>query len=176
MVEIFAGSARLASVVRDAGLQGIAVDYDKSRSNGPHIALFDLDDPPHFSALKTFLRKEKHRIVWAHFAPSCGTASRAREWPIKNLQKKGFKVPKPLISDPMISLWVCRTSLELTNLELKRRTSCMKGRLNWLNSWGIAISIVNPLNSIFWLVPCIRTLVSSIHGFDALFDHCCHGG
>ena len=35
-IEIFAGSARLTAAVRDAGMQGIAVDYDKTRSSGPH--------------------------------------------------------------------------------------------------------------------------------------------
>ena len=36
------------------------------------------------------------QILWAHFAPSCGTASRARGSP---LPKLGVKVPQPLRSD-----------------------------------------------------------------------------
>ena len=31
VIEIFAGSARLTAAIRDAGMQGIAVDHDKSR-------------------------------------------------------------------------------------------------------------------------------------------------
>ena len=177
VVEIFAGSARLTSAVRDAGLQGIAVDFDKSRSNGPHIALFDLNDPSQFSALIAFLEKERHRIIWVHFAPSCGTASRARERPIKHLQKKGFRVPKPLRSnDYPLGLPGLRGQdkyrTETANITYERTAElCLL-----LDSWGIAISVENPLNSIFWLVPDIRNMVSQVGGFDTIFDHCCHGG
>ncbi len=52
----------------------IAVDYDKTRSSGPHIAVYDLNDPLQFDSLVEFIRLERHRIVWVHFAPSCGTA------------------------------------------------------------------------------------------------------
>ena len=38
------------------------------------------------------------------------------------------------------------------------------------------MSIENPLNSIFWLVPDIVTLLSQVGGFETVFDHCCHGG
>ena len=44
VIEIFAGSARLTAAIRDAGMAGVAVDHDKSRSTGPHIALYDLND------------------------------------------------------------------------------------------------------------------------------------
>ena len=58
------GSARLTSAVRDAGLQGIAVDFDKSRSQGPHIAVYDLNDPAQFSSLVGFINLERSRIIW----------------------------------------------------------------------------------------------------------------
>ena len=73
VLEIFAGSARLTAAIRDAGMAGVAVDHDKSRSSGPHIALYDLNDQSQFDALVEFIRLEKHRIIWVHFAPSCGT-------------------------------------------------------------------------------------------------------
>ena len=45
-----------------------------------------------------------------------------------------------------------------------------------LHEWGITISIENPLNSIFWLVPDIVALLSQVAGVETVFDHCCHGG
>ena len=50
VIEIFAGSARLTAAIRDAGMAGVAVDHDKSRSAGPHIALYDLNDRSQFDA------------------------------------------------------------------------------------------------------------------------------
>ena len=99
VIEIFAGSARLTAAIRDAGMAGVAVDHDKSRSTGPHIALYDLNDRSQFDALVKFIRLEKHRIIWVHFAPSCGTASRAGERPLKSWERKGYRIPKPLRSD-----------------------------------------------------------------------------
>ena len=56
LLEVFAGSARLTAAVRDAGMQGIAVDHDKSGSSGPHIAVYDLNDPEQFAALVQFVQ------------------------------------------------------------------------------------------------------------------------
>ena len=177
VIEIFAGSARLTSAIRDAGMAGVAVDHDKSRSTGPHIALYDLNDRSQFDALVDFIRMERHRIIWVHFAPSCGTASRARERPLKSWEQKGFKIPKPLRSDefplgvPGLQ-GIDKQRTETANITYSRTAELAK----MLNQWDITVSIENPLNSIFWLVPDIVSLLSQVSGFETVFDHCCHGG
>ena len=177
VIEIFAGSARLTAAIRDAGMAGVAVDHDKSRSTGPHIALYDLNNRSQFDALVEFTRLEKHRIIWVHFAPSCGTASRARERPLKSLEKKGYRIPKPLRSDefPLGVPGLQGTDkhrTETANITYSRTAELA----TLLDEWGITISIENPLNSIFWLVPDIVALLSRVAGFETVFDHCCHGG
>ena len=177
VIEIFAGSARLTAAIRDAGMAGVAVDHDKSRSSGPHIALYDLNDRSQFDALVEFVRLEKHRIIWVHFAPSCGTASRARERPLKSLEKKGFRIPKPLRSDEFPLGVPGLQGTDKLRTETANITYARTAELaTMLHEWGITISIENPLNSIFWLVPDIVTLLSRVAGFETVFDHCCHGG
>ena len=177
VIEIFAGSARLTAAIRDAGMAGVAVDHDKTRSSGPHIALYDLNDRSQFDALVEFIRLEKHRIIWVHFAPSCGTASRARERPLKSLEKKGYRIPKPLRSDEFPLGVPGLQGTDKYRTETANSTYARTAELaTMLHEWGITISIENPLNSIFWLVPDIVTLLSHVAGFETVFDHCCHGG
>ena len=129
------GSARLTSAVRDAGLQGIAVDFDKSRSQGPHIAVYDLNDPAQFSSLVGFINLERSRIIWAHFAPSCGTDSRARGRPLKSWEQEGFKF-RNLYAQILI-LWACRNFLEQTNFGQRLLTSLTGRLLSWYSCYII---------------------------------------
>ena len=39
--------------------------------------------------LESFVKVERHRLLHAHFAPSCGTASKARERLVPGLPKSG---------------------------------------------------------------------------------------
>ena len=115
--------------------------------------------------------------MWVHFAPSCGTASRARERPLKSWERKGYRVPKPLRSDHF-SLGVAglkgidKHCTETANITYSQ-TAILAAMLH---EWGITISIENPLRSIFWLIPDIVELVSRIGGYETVFDHCCRGG
>ncbi len=99
VVEGFAGTGRLTSALRDKGFKTMAVDTDRSRTKQVHIVQYDLEDRFHLEALLQLLDKERQSILWVHFAPSCGTASRSRERPLKHLEKLGFDVPKPLRSN-----------------------------------------------------------------------------
>ena len=98
-IEIFAGSARLSRAFKDVGFKTLAVDKITARSEQMHIATFDLCDDDQVRALEQLMTKDADNIVYAHFAPACGTASRAREKPQPHLERQGFKVAKPLRSD-----------------------------------------------------------------------------
>ena len=95
VLEIFAGTARLSRAVRDVGMSAMAIDKDSQRAQSVHIATYDLNEPDQVAALSDFIVKHSHIILWAHFAPSCGTASIARGRPLPKLAKMGIKVPKP---------------------------------------------------------------------------------
>ena len=87
VLEIFSGTGRLTRAIKDLGMQGMAVDKDSHRSQSVHVANYDLNEPDQLDALCEFISKHQKQILWAHFAPSCGTASRARGKPLPKLEK-----------------------------------------------------------------------------------------
>jgi hypothetical protein len=177
VIEIFAGTARLTRAVRDIGLSGLAVDKDNTRTQNVHIANYDLNDPPQFKALCELVQKHHAQILWVHFAPACGTASRARGRPLPKLKKLGVKVPQPLRSDAQPMGLDGLAGLDKVKTETANITyenMCLLARV--CHGLGIAISIENPENSIFWKVPVVTALISDIGGFMTYFDNCCHGG
>lgn len=177
VIEVFAGTARLSSAVRDAGMGSLAIDKETIRSSKSRIAVYDLTEPDQVNALKQPFGLRKHRIVWVHCAPACGTASRARERPLKNLAAQGFKVPqpsrsesKPLGADGLSGVDKLRT--ETANISYSNTADlCL-----FCRNLGIAISIENPIRSLFWNVPDIVQLLKHISGWETIFDNCCHGG
>ena len=97
ILEIFAGSARLSKACRKLGFEAVAVDQTKDRSEQFPIFQIDVTDSQSLSALESFIDVEKDAILHAHFAPSCGTASRARGRPIPGEHPRAG--PQPLRSE-----------------------------------------------------------------------------
>ena len=177
VIEVFAGTGRLTSALRDRGFRTMAIDRDKSRSKQVHIVQYDLENPHQLEALLSLLEKERDAVLWVHFAPSCGTASRSRERPLKHLERQGFAVPKPLRSDDH--------PLGLPGLFGKDLAKVLSANATYRAmlkvcvlclTLGIAISIENPGNSLFWKIPFIVEFLEKNPGFDAMFHHCVHGG
>ena len=59
MVEIYAGSARLARACRHVGCRSVAVDKTTDRSHGTKIFVCDVTKPEELEMLKQFLEAEK---------------------------------------------------------------------------------------------------------------------
>ena len=174
-IEIFAGSAHLSSAMRDQQFETLAIDKTSERSSGFRIAVFDLTDPDQADELATLIEHEAHRIIAVHLAPACGTASKAREKRLNSLQKKGFKIPKPLRSqeqpmglDGLSGLDKCRTEQANIVYEQTARIMDLCNRLN------ILCSVENPQNSLFWEYPDIKEATKG--GVFTVFHSCMHGG
>ena len=177
VIEVFAGTARLTRAVRDIGLSGLAVDKDNNRAQNVHIANYDLNDPAQFKALCELVQKHHDQILWVHFAPACGTASRARGRPLPKLKKLGVKMPQPLRSDskPMgLDGLAGSDKVKTETANITYENMCLLARM--CHDFDIAISVENPENSIFWKVPAVLDMLSEIGGFMTIFDNCCHGG
>ena len=58
MVEIFAGSARLAKACRHMGCRSVAVDKTTNRSHGTKIFVCDVTNPDELTMLEQFLQAE----------------------------------------------------------------------------------------------------------------------
>ena len=177
VLEIFAGTARLSRAVRDVGMSAMAIDKDSQRAQSVHIAAYDLNEPDQVAALSDFIGKHSHIILWAHFAPSCGTASRARGRPLPKLAKMGIKVPQPLRSDSKPMGMDGLSGLDKIKAECANITyesTCELMRL--CIRLGIAVSLENPKNSLFWKVPMVEAFLLEVGGYNTIFDNCCHGG
>ena len=98
ILEICAGSARLSKAAMDMGFMALAIDHKTIRSCGVPIQVWDLEDPNQLQLLLDFIDAEGDKIAMVWMAPSCGTASRARERRQPRLEAQGVKVPVPLRS------------------------------------------------------------------------------
>ena len=177
IIEVFAGTARLSITAREAGFRSLSVDKTCDRCTSAHIAIFDLTRREDVESLKQIISEERFNIVWIHFAPACGTCSRAREKQLPSLEAQGISVPKPLRSDeePLGFSWlsgVDKIRVDAANLTYLHTCELIE----WAYSFDIACSIENPANSIFWLIPFVVALFRKIGGYETLFHNCCHGG
>ena len=175
ILEVFSGTCRLSSACKRTGLRVLPIDKDPQRSENMVVANFDLTNPDQFSSLKDLIGVEKEFIVHAHFAPSCGTSSRARNFKIPGV--KAEDTPKPLRSETQPD--------GLKGLEPGDSLRVQKANKSYIATAvlvdimiqaGISVSIENPANSLFWLTSWIKTLLQKHLGHETVFHNCMHGG
>ena len=169
-VEIFAGSGRLTCELRRVGLNdSVGVDSNVGRCLIAPILKLDLLDPESHKLLLEILNNP--RCVYAHLAPPCGTASRARA-----IRHKG-KCPAP-----------CRSGEYPDGLPFLE--SILQARVNSANSlyalsglifkecWerGILCSIENPGRSFMWQTSHWLLRARQLKPLSTLFHHCMFGG
>ena len=177
ILEVFAGTARLSKTARDAGLQVIPIDKTSDRASQIQIALYDLTEPVELQSLTELLRSEAHRILAVHFAPACGTASRAREKKLTGLQSQGFRVPQPLRSESQPAgldklSGVDKIRTETANL-VYEATAALVSECHNLD---ILCSLENPENFLFWFFPDVNTALQKIGGYSVSFHIACTAG
>ena len=170
MIEVFAGGAVLTSVAKQFGLNGIAIDKVKKTNARSTIFQLDLMQQSDRELLEQWLMSPL--LLWVHFAPVCGTASRAREIPRAGVSN----LPRPLRSfDFPLGL------PDLEGDELKRveiANSLFQYTCN-LFSWcvrrNILATVENPRGSYFWLVPCMLELMRIYPLYATDFQACMYG-
>ena len=118
------------------------------------------------------------RLSYIHWAPPCGTASRAREKKLSRaLRLEGWPEPQPLRSEAhprglpdLPHAQRCRVESANTIYDL-----CAKVCSNCFER-GIPFSIENPGRSWFWSIPSIVELLTLAGVDDVMFQHCMFGG
>ena len=157
------------------GLRGIAVDKDRKRSEGVTVLELDLSLQEDCKRLTDLVEAEGNRCIHAHFAPACGTCSKAREKKLAGIPLD--QQPRPLRSEAYPA------GLPSLNSAEKQRVSLANASYNstaflidWLLLRGCSCSLENPKNSIFWLYAPIKNLIEKWTGFTTIFQHCMHGG
>ena len=175
-IEVFCGCAELASQLTQVGIKTVGIDYCDNKDR-PRTTSFNVD-------LST---KEGQDLFWQmvldnnpdyiHFAPPCGTASRARERPLKKMPNVPLKPPRPLRSDDHPD-----GLPDLTPEEVKRVTTAnqlyafVANVVRLLDKRGIYWTIENPANSLFWKTSWLVHLKRCVPVRQIVFQHCMHGG
>ena len=175
VVEIFAGSCRLSKACKNLGFQVAAIDKDKNRSENFTTYQCDVGNSDELKLLKEYLDSEQLALLHVHFAPSCGTASRAREKPIPNVPE--HQQPRPLRSDAHPAGLPTLNAVDQSRVDLANKSyQATANLIDFLTPRRISVSIENPLNSLFWKFQPIRDLITRTPGHRTIFDACMHGG
>ena len=173
IVEICAGSARLTKTARSMGFKGVAVDHSSKRSCGVDICIFDLANPAELEALLEYIRKDADRIALIWIAPSCGTASRARERPIPGQDT----CPQPLRSemqpDALDKLsGMDKYKVEMANLLYDAVLQIVECAV----PLDICVGVENPTNSHYWNTTPTKKFIEKFGDRRVTFHACAHGG
>ena len=157
VLEIFAGSCRLSKACRGLGLQALSVDKDVSRAEKAVVAKYDLCNADQFRSLVKLVKAEKGRLVHAHFAPSCGTASKARERTVPGMAP--HRQPQPLRSVDKPDGFDHLTGVDSERVQLANQSyKAMVDLILILLDMSVSVSIENPKNSLFWLTSMMTKL------------------
>ena len=179
--EIFSGHANLSRALWNVGFHVLSFDSAAMDGNSPTVRL-DLSTEEGQNVFWKLL--EAHKPFFFHLGVPCGTASRARERPLPKHHVLAAKPPQPLRSSefplglPTLPAdskdsWRVRTANVLYKFSFRLLLHCCR--------FGIACSVENPTNSLFWQVlasfaeqeNCIWP-PTQLEYID--FHSCCHGG
>lgn len=143
MIEVFSGTATLCSVSKFFGVENsIALDKIKKKASRATVFVFDVLKASDRELLYHWLQSPL--VCWVHFAPVCGTCSRARE--IDNggpppLRSEEFPMGLPSLSEDerarvhtanLLYHYACEIAIHCAEL-------------------GLLITMENPSRSLYWL-------------------------
>ena len=170
VIELCAGSAKLSSACAKVGFTALAVDFSGNKhTTFHHVVYLDLRLSESWQLLRRLV--DQHSTVWVHIAPPCGTASRARDRPLRN----GYWGPRPLRSSD--HPWGLHN---LSNGDAARVASAnaiykqVAEFCVFLDSRGIGWSVENPARSYLWDLPPYIDLLKISNRYS--FHSCMHGG
>ena len=180
--EAFCGAAGLTGSLTKAGFKAIGIDY-KGNKDKPKARCIWLDLTRKADQKESLAMVKSKDVAYVHFAPPCGTASRARDR--RRFNKDGSPAaldPKPLRSpehpDGLPNLQPVDEDRVSSANELYRFTA---EAVTELSKAGVAWSIENPANSYMWSTEAfiwLRSLADAgkFSFKSVLFDSCMHGG
>ena len=163
----------MTKAARAKGFKGIAVDHSSERSCGVDICEFELVYPEQLESLLQYIRKYAAFIVAIWIAPSCGTASRARERPLPG----GRKGPVPLRSLDRPDHIDCLSGVDKIKVE---KANQLYDAVQQIAECGISLDICvateNPGNSHYWRTTPMMELRRMFGNDFVEFHSCAHGG
>ncbi len=175
-LEICAGCARLSKHFEDAGFRVIAIDH-KFNDHVATIPCMEIDLSSAQGAAQLMDLVQDSDLAYVHFAPPCGTCSRAREMPLSpTLQRQGLSQPKPLRDARYPEGLPSLSGKDLDKVTAANniyKLCC--AAIRTLLHRGVAVSVENPTRSWMWNQPCFEELSGLLYG-TVDFQACAHGG
>ena len=178
-IEIFAGTAVLSHAAKEAGFMTLSVDRTTERTPKVAMTILDLTKESDTEVLVQTI--VSGNIAAAHFAPPCGTASKAREKPLpasmKHIQADPLRSDDRLFGLPNVPH---KAHHRLTLANRLYAITLLLVTIAALRN--IIVSVENPSGSYFW--PLMDLLVEQNpefahwwHMLEAFhFQACMHGG
>lgn len=180
-LEVFGGSARLTKHFCKLGYDGNAIDWvrNASRPEGPSV-LLDLCSDTGRRLLTKLLTSG--RVAYTHFAPPCGTASKAREIPIRPELLKGRPPPIPLRSNTHPNGLPDLHGEDAERVHKANLLYELTAEAIWIcHKNGILWSCENPRSSWFWETSWMKSLAIKLRSSTSAylshsFQNCAYGG
>lgn len=176
VLEICAGSANLSAEFRSHGFQVLPIDHKGNiHRQKVRTVLIDLSAKGAFQLIQTILLSGS--VYYVHMGPPCGTASAARNKVVpRHLVEQGAPSPPPLrsIKHPLGFPWLTGLSRDRV-LSANAIYSVCSEIAKLCLQLNIIMSIENPLNSLFWAIPFIASLVANPLLEWVVFQACMHG-
>ncbi|CAE7664604.1 car [Symbiodinium sp. CCMP2592] len=167
-VEVFCGTGRLSASLRSEGFDAFGVDHVVGKTACCSVLQLDLTCADSIAHLWSILKDPAVKFI--HFAPPCGTASRARDIQFPGappvLRNESHPEGVPDLSE-IPALRVQKANM-LYKLTLELSSFCL------LN--GKYFSCENPSRSYLWLLPQWQQFLKRSDVFQTVFHHCEFGG
>lgn len=169
-VEVFAGTGRLTASLRQLGLRdAFGIDHILSDHLAAPVLQLDLLKPECLNFLEQLIREES--CIYVHFAPPCGTASRARF-----IKRKGRHNPPVLRTDAFPNGIAGLSPTNAAQVAAANQLYEITQRLCRLcHDLGVLYSVENPARSFMWDTTHFATFLQEVPHFRTYFHHCMYG-
>ena len=168
-IELCAGSAKLSNAVRQYGYSVLPVDHDRNKHH-PRctIVQLDLSQPSAWEQLQFLL--DNTNVAGVHFAPPCGTCSKARGIPMAD----GSPGPQPLRSKAFLLGLPGLSHRDKQRVHSANEIYRLCGLfVQQLEQRNIPWTIENPTNSWMWDLPYF--IFALAHGVLVHLHACAYG-
>ena len=173
VIEIFAGSSRVTACVKQLGaLSAFGVDHVRSKQCMSQIVSADLCTHEGVSLLWQWLAQEN--VVAIFLAPPCGSASRARQIPLKRTLGRNSHGPLSLRDDLHPNGIPGLSFRDRQRISLANKLYHLSSQLvEWANLVGCIVCVENTQFSLFWATFWIAVAKQMQY---SVFHSCQYGG
>ena len=160
----------MTSAIRHLGLRdSFGIDHKiHAKVSGPVVAL-DLNLETSYDFVVSLIQHPQ--CIYVHFAPPCGTASRAR------FIKRRFRYNPPVLRTDQFpnGLPNLRADLQARVTAANQLYDVTQRLCRVCHKHGVFFSIENPGRSFMWDVNCIKTFLAEVPHHRTQFHHCQYG-